>query len=159
MYRRSNLLLAPGPSSSQSSEELEGILVQAAKLDTAWKSFSHPGPAQCRRLEPGFRIGSRTELHPKAITLVIGRFLLVCERSSGIRCYDLDSDTWDTPAATYIQPDIGGGMGGFMSIQHQVDLDVESEAFVCFAQSSISMYVHALILILYQLNANHQDNS
>ncbi|KAJ7235542.1 hypothetical protein C8J57DRAFT_142030 [Mycena rebaudengoi] len=152
VYRRSNLLLAPGPSSSQSSEELEGILVQAAKLDTAWKSFSHPGSAQCRRLEPGFRIGSRTELHPKAITLVIGRFLLVCERSSGIRCYDLDSDTWDTPAATYIQPDIGGGMGGFMSIQHQVDLDVESEAFVCFAQSSISMIILKLTFPPKQLS-------
>lgn len=134
VYERSDLLLQKGPLSSQSSSELECLLVRAAKINKNWTS-GKPAVYTRRRFPrtlPTYDFDSN---------VISGRFLQLAE-STGISWYDLDGDM-ATPVLTYpclsVMP-----MPGYLN--HQVNANGEgpNAVWVSFVSNTpYTMYVQS----------------
>ncbi|KAF8798936.1 hypothetical protein BYT27DRAFT_7122547 [Phlegmacium glaucopus] len=93
-YSRSNLLLPEGPLSSQSAQQLEALLVRAAKIHRSWTSDIPTTPS--RRTFP-----RQLPTYDFVANVISGRYLQVLEGSLGISWYDLEGTDLSTPILTY----------------------------------------------------------
>lgn len=93
-YNRSNLLLPEGPLSSQSAQQLEALLVRAAKIHRSWTS--DVSTTLRRRTFP-----RQIPTYDFDANVIAGRYLQVVEGSLGISWYDLEGTDLNTPILTY----------------------------------------------------------
>lgn len=93
-YYRSSLLLPEGPLSCQSTQQLEAILVRAAKIHQSWTS--DVSTTLRRRKFPRLLPTYDFEAH-----VISGRYLQLAEGDVGISWYDLESTDLSNPILTY----------------------------------------------------------
>ncbi|TFK40776.1 hypothetical protein BDQ12DRAFT_733973 [Crucibulum laeve] len=124
-----DLLLPPGPFASQTSAELEKILVRATLLHLKWTSDSLSILPERRRSFP-------RELGMFQATVISARYLILLE-FDGMRCYDLDADHVDSPLLYYDhRRDVGQGRPYFLSYQINVKEEGLNNTWVAFGAGS-----------------------
>ena len=122
-YKHSELLLPEGPFSSQSSSQLEALLVRATKVSRAWTS-SRP-PILTRR-----RFPRALPTYNFAADVISGRFLQLAEEN-GIAWYDLDSSNVRDPVLTYSCPAVNT-ISGYMTYQTNANGEGPGIVWVAF---------------------------
>jgi len=93
-YYRSSLLLPEGPLSCQSTQQLEAILVRAAKIHRTWTSDVLT--TLSRRKFP-----RQVPIYGFNANVISGRYLQLAEGDIGISWYDLESTDLSNPILTY----------------------------------------------------------
>ncbi|KAH9480616.1 hypothetical protein JR316_0007216 [Psilocybe cubensis] len=123
-YERSKFLLPEGPLSSQSSVQLENLLIQAAKIHRNWTSSTTTVFKQRRFIR-------ELPTYDFDANVISGRFLQLALHD-GISWYDLDSDDMNTPILTYpcrtVLP-----MSGYLNHQDNANGEGSDSVWVTFA--------------------------
>jgi hypothetical protein len=124
-YKRSNLLLPQGPSSSQSAKDLEALLVRSTLLHRCW------GPSPCRDQQITNTFTFPRPLPPYSFdaNIISGRYLQLAEQDI-ISWYDLDGDC-QHPLVVYECPYIAA-ITGFLSYQTNAQGEGENSVWVTF---------------------------
>ncbi|KDR82868.1 hypothetical protein GALMADRAFT_855174 [Galerina marginata CBS 339.88] len=141
-YERSRLLLPEGPLSSQSSFQLEALMIRATKIERNWTS---PRPAVFTQR----RFPLELPTYDFGANIISGRFLQLV-RNNGISWYDLDSSDIGTAVLTYSCPTV---LPMYEHLHYQVNANGEGPDSVWVAFLSRSHFPPKIIILKVDLSA------